>query len=745
MSSPQEDLSLDDAARVWETLAEIIQAFVTAWDTEPDPPNLADFAPKEPAVLRRLGLVELVKVDLEYRWDTRRTDDSGDSTRRRVEQYIEEFPDLAGGGVSCDLLYEEYHVRKRSGDEVAPEEYFERFPDEADQLRRLLGLESEDRSMMLVAKLVGDDAEVGHQIDDFDLLARLGKGAFATVFLARQRSLQRLVALKISADHGSEPQTLAQLDHPHIVHVYDQRILEDRQERLLYMQYEAGGTVQEVIERARQLRPEERNGQTLLDAVERALVDRGESPAVESQAQERLQTADWPLTVCWLGLRLADALDYAHRRGVLHRDIKPANILLSRGAEPKLADFNISCCSKLDGANPAAYFGGSLAYMSPEQLEAYHPNYSREADSLDGRSDLYSLGIVLWELLTGRRPFEEDRLQSDWSATVDDMIERRRDGVPSVALDTLPSNCPPELKTVLLTCLAPDREERYRTGGDFAGQLRLCLQPEAQRLLGSTVENWKRFIRSHSLLVLLLVTLLPNVVAGIFNYVYNYQIIVDQLQNSREVFWYTQLVINGIAFPLGLLLVGVLFWPVSATVRQISLGRLPADTPSPEIRRRCLLLGQFAAIVGIVEWLIAGIGYPLAMHAAGVAMSATEYLHFLSSMTVCGLIAAAYPFFGVTFLCVRALFPALTRLGSMRSEEAVWFDRLHRITWLHLASAALVPMLGVMLLVAVGGDQNRFALGVLSGSGVLGFIVVVWLARAIQKDLATLSDAIFAS
>ena len=115
--------------------------------------------------------------------------------------------------------------------------------------------------------------------------------------------------------------------------------------------------------------------------------------------------------MCWIGARLAAALDYAHNRGVLHRDIKPANVLLAADGSPKLVDFNVSFSSKLEGATPAAYFGGSLAYMSPEQIEAYNPDHDRKPDELDGRSDIFSLGVVLWELLTGARPFGDDRLE----------------------------------------------------------------------------------------------------------------------------------------------------------------------------------------------------------------------------------------------------------------------------------------------------------------------------------------------
>ena len=185
--------------------------------------------------------------------------------------------------------------------------------------------------------------------------------------------MQRLVALKVSRDRGYEPQTLAQLDHPHIVRVYDQRQLPEQKLRLLYMQYIAGGTLQGVVEHARGVPATMRSGATLLEAIDQAL------GAPRRAAAERLARlaigCNGPAgreVVCWLGSRLAGALAYAHQRGVLHRDVKPANVLVGADGHPKLADFNISF-SKLDGATPAAYFGGSLAYMSPEQLEACDP------------------------------------------------------------------------------------------------------------------------------------------------------------------------------------------------------------------------------------------------------------------------------------------------------------------------------------------------------------------------------------
>jgi serine/threonine protein kinase len=264
--------------------------------------------------------------------------------------------------------------------------------------------------------------------------------------------MQRFVALKVSADQGMEPQTLAQLEHEHIVRVYDQKILAQRRMRLMYMQHIAGGTLNSVVETVRRTPPAERRGQMLFEAIDRALEKAGKEPPSESWARRRLSTAPWPNVVCWLGARLAAALDYAHRRDVLHRDIKPANVLLNEEGSPKLADFNISYSSHVQGLTPAAYFGGSLPYMSTEQLQACHPGHDRAPEDLDGRSDTYSLGIMLWELLTGKRPFEDAPGDGNWTDTLEKMLWRRHDGVPAEAIALLPPDCPPGLKDVLLKC-----------------------------------------------------------------------------------------------------------------------------------------------------------------------------------------------------------------------------------------------------------------------------------------------------
>ena len=199
-----------------------------------------------------------------------------------------------------------------------------------ERLQRMMTIEPDRMaSTMLLARPREAELDVGQQIDDFDLLVRLGKGSFGSVFLARQVSMQRLVALKITRDRGVEPQTLAQLDHPHIVRVYDQRHLPERRLQLMYMQHVPGGTLQDVLETVQEQSPTERSGKSLLKSVDQSLEKHGQSP-VDSSTRQKLTAFTWPEAVCWLGARLAEALDYAHGRGVLHRDVKPANVLVGR-------------------------------------------------------------------------------------------------------------------------------------------------------------------------------------------------------------------------------------------------------------------------------------------------------------------------------------------------------------------------------------------------------------------------------
>ncbi len=740
-TTPATGLPLDATQPAWDELAGRLDALLGAWDRGAGPPGLGQFLPAEPPALRRLVLIELIKVDLEQRLNR-------GLTLRPVEEYAAEFPELSAGGFPCDLLYEEYHLRLKSGDPVSLQEYQRRFPTQADELARLLGVDPTYRSTIAVAHQPSDRFEAGNRVDDFDLLTLLGAGAFAQVFLARQRSMQRLVALKISSDRGVEHQTLAQLDHPHIVRVYDQRSLPDRHLRLLYMPYLAGGTLQSVLEHLRSVPVGRRSGRTLLEAIDQVLVRRGEEPPRDSPLRARLAGMSWPQAVAWLGARLAEALHYAHRQGVLHRDIKPANVLLAADGSPRLADFNVGTCSKLEGVGPAAFFGGSLVYMSPEQLEAYNPAHERTADSLDGRSDIYSLGITLWELLTGERPFGREQAFGSLSASLLELTRSRRAGIPASASALLPPDTPPGLGRALRRCLEPDRDRRFADAAGLARALELSLHPRAELLLDPPPGNWRHFVRRHPLLSMFAAGLTPNVLAGAFNLYYNYTEVItapDAPAGLEEAFQRVQSVINALSFPLGVLLFVVVAWPVVRGLARVRAGEeLPAAELVP-LRLMTLRLGRAGAWIGLGLWVGASVVYPLWLSAAvpGLAGAAFRelFVHFLASLTICGLIAAAYPFFLGFALGTAALYPAFLRPGTESPADAAELVRLERWLWPFLGLAAAVPLVGVAMLALVQSRNVLVLLG-LCVAGLIGLGVAVVLARRIQRDIADLLLAV---
>ena len=290
--------SFNAAGESMDILARQLDAFIEAWEAAEDPPDLKPFLPDsgEP---RRLTLVELIKVDLEYRWISRRCP-------KRITEYFAEFPELVQDQLPCDLVYEEFHIRKQSGDEVNADEYLSAFPGHTSEIASILNIDQGYQSTSFLRRAKRERIEkiaAGETIDDFELLSELGSGAFAKVFLARQKSMQRTLAVKVSADEGTEPQTLAQLDHDNIVRVYDQRLLPDRKLRLLYMQYIAGGTLQQVIQRMREIPPDERTGEIILDVVDEGLEKRGDMRPTMSAARHWLAMATWPEAVCWLGSR----------------------------------------------------------------------------------------------------------------------------------------------------------------------------------------------------------------------------------------------------------------------------------------------------------------------------------------------------------------------------------------------------------------------------------------------------------
>jgi serine/threonine protein kinase len=732
-TSARATLPFESSSEAWNDVCALVESFVQAWQRGEAPPDLNAFLPDRP--WRRLALIELIKVDLEYRWPH-------PAHRRTLEEYAALYPELrAGGDLPSDLVYEELLVRRQSGETIQLDEYERRFPRQATQLARLDGLQRAATRTVLLQTGKLDELTPGQRLGDFELERLLGKGAFARVFLARQVNMQRRVALKVSADRGMEPQTMAQLDHPNIVRVYDQQLLPEQKLRLLYMQYVGGGTLEGVVQRVRSTPAAQRSGRLLLEAVDATLRVRGETPPADSRTRRRLAEADWPMAVCWLGAQLARALAYAHQQNVLHRDLKPANVLLAPDGSPRLADFNVSFCAGVEGDTADAFFGGSLAYMSPEQLEAFHPDHHRRPDELDGRSDVYALGILLWELLTGSRPFADEVAEGGWLVTLEHMLARRRAGPPPAALELLRTQCPRDLEEVLRRALAADPAQRYPSAAVMARHLELCLQPQVQRLLKPR-GNRRAVLARHSVLATLAAGLLPNVVLSLLNIAYNWREIVAPLGKDAERVFVLQLAgVNPLAYGSAVAFLLWLAWPALMAARRLALGGAVEGKRRSALRRRTLQLGSWVAVVTAAEWALSGLVFPVWLHGGSPArMSFEHYVHFLVSQTLCGLMSATLAFFAVTFLAVRAFYPLLVEAEQDDPEAVVDLARLARHTAQAFYVAVGAPFVAILAMTGVDSGGGRWALGVLAGAGFLAFLAAFHWSRAIQRDIAALQQ-----
>ncbi len=685
-----------------------VERFTVAWRTSDPPPDLVAFLP-DADVVRLCTLIDLIKVDMAQR-------QLHAAPRKVLADYVAQFPELQHQSNGLVELFD-----ADSGDST--------------RIARVATYEPLE------------DLEVGQQIDDFDLVTGLGSGAFARVFLARQRSMQRLVAVKISEDHGTEPQTLAQLDHDYIVRVFDQRVLPERELRLLYMQYLPGGTLLDVLARVRKITwSPERNGRLLLDAVDDSMEAKGEIRPTDSSVRGEIAELSWPETIAWLGRRLADALDYAGKRGVLHRDIKPANILLTAEGIPKLADFNISFSGRIAGDSPVAYFGGSLSYMSPEQLEACHPGRPGTAGDLDSRSDIYSLGVVLWELLTGRKPFADKSIEAGDRTTLDAMLERRRHGVTPDTLESMPPDTPAALQRVLLTCLHPDKNHRWATGGELAQQLDLCLDPHARDLVDPPPDSWRLRLRRWQIPIVALAIGIPNALASLYNIEQNQMLVFSKLSAAvQERIQLQALIANVIGFSAGAILIVYLCRRLLTVPRGLRSGREFSTDILAKTRSDALLMGDRIVAVCFVLWVASGVSWQLGLRFADHKVSFETYVHLSAAQVVCAAIAVAYPFFLVTFYSVRSLYPAFLPYGETSEDDAAQLRGLRVRCNFYLAVAASVPLLGVAGVTFLQADEISsviLAVRVLCIGGAIGFVWSYRLFRLIEADLSALERVV---
>jgi len=298
-----------------------------------------------------------------------------------------------------DLAYEEYCLRRDAGDRLTPSTYCESFPGYRKSLMRLLEVHeyAESNSGFPLGDKPVQWPIAGDVFAGFELLEELGRGAFARVFRASETALgKRAVALKISRLGFKEADTLGKLSHTNIVSVHSVRSDTASGLTAICMPYLGRSTLCDVLDAGfADGHPPER-ASIILQAVAENDIDANDTRPVAKSYRGTYVSG-----VVHIGRQIAEALAYTHAKGILHRDLKPSNVLLTSAGEPKLLDFNLSA----DNGKGADRVGGTLPYMPPEQIAAVFDMQDRKGESLSPKSDLFSLGAVLYEMLGGRLPF----------------------------------------------------------------------------------------------------------------------------------------------------------------------------------------------------------------------------------------------------------------------------------------------------------------------------------------------------
>jgi len=356
---------------------------------------------------------------------------------------------------------------------------------------------------------------IGDLFLGFKIVDKLGEGGFGSVFLAEQLGLAaRPVALKFTSRPNHEPERLASLQHTNIVPVYSVHTMPPIQ--VLCMPYMGRQTLHDVLQLVTDMKMLPATGAGLLSTVNALKPDTRKASKSKSRSGDAAKAAEsgrhevprpqpvrellgrlsFPDSVAWLFTRLAEALAHAHDRGILHLDLKPSNVLITDDGVPMILDFGLAHDLRSGEYDQT---GGTLRYMAPEQLAAYA---AQRGAAPDARMDLYSLGIMFFELLTGQHPFERAMVAG---LPMPEFLEARSGSAPRPR--TLNPKIEPAIEAIVLKLLEPDVERRYRSATELLTDLTLHRENRPLKFTRnpSFAERLRKYRRRHPVLAMMFV------------------------------------------------------------------------------------------------------------------------------------------------------------------------------------------------------------------------------------------------
>lgn len=357
--------------------------------------------------------------------------------------------------LALELAYEEYCIRRENGEEIDRSLFCRRFPTISRSLFRQIEVDEYLRQHPeLVAPPVGIDwPQRGDRLFGFLVVEEIGRGAFGRAYLCAQTGIgNRHVVVKVAQGGAVEADTMGTLDHPNIMSVYS--VQEDGESGLtgICMPFVGRSTLHDVIDVAFVANRQPKHSSVILEASQGLIsrIDRYHQliPRVRLRRGSPYVTG-----VLQIALQIAEALAHAHERGVLHGDLKPSNIVMSMDGIPLIVDFNLA---QGQGTHNLVT-GGTLPYMSPEQIRAVLLG-SDEQDRIDHRSDIFALGAILFELLTGTVPYPLDAADEDPVVLAGWLLDAQIAGRPEWPAAHM--NVSPPVRDLVLRCLAYVPDDR---------------------------------------------------------------------------------------------------------------------------------------------------------------------------------------------------------------------------------------------------------------------------------------------